>query len=78
MKIKVFKTSTNKSEYTTPLEEIDGMPHTPVEGHKLVLTSSTHKSEGIITSEVQFIEKQPNGYIVVTKNSRYQIEIIKN
>lgn len=78
MKIKVWKTSSNKETNKMPLEELDGMPQPPVEGQRLVLTSSTHKSAGIITSYVQFVEKKPNGYIVVTKNSRYQIEIIKN
>lgn len=70
--------ASNKSDYAIPLDEIDEMLQVPVEGQRLVLASSTHKSEGIVTSEVQFIEKQLNGYIVVTKNSHYHIEIIGN
>lgn len=78
MKIKVWKTSANKTDYRTPLADLDGMPEAPVEGKRLLLTSSTNESGGILTSEVQFIEKQPNGYIVVTENSHYHIEIIKS
>ena len=77
MKIKAWKASSNKGNYRTPLDEVDGMPEAPVEGKRLLLTSSTHDSGGILTSEVKFIETQPNGYIIVTENSRYHIEVMK-
>ncbi len=76
MKVKVWKASNNKSNYRTPLTELDGLPNPPEEGKSLIITSSTYESGGIITSPVQFIEKQPNGYIVVTERSTYHIEIL--
>lgn len=76
MKVKVWKTSNNKTNYRTPLEDLDGLPEEPQEGKRLFISSSTHESGGIITSEVKFVEKQPNGYIVVTENSTYHIEIL--
>lgn len=74
MKVKVWKTSNNQSKYRTPIEELDGLPNPPEEGKPLFISSSTFESGGIITSPVQFVEKQPNGYIVVTENSTYHIE----
>ena len=76
MKVKVWKTSNNKNTYRTPLDQLDTLSDTPKEGERLFIGSSTHESGGIVTSVVQFVEKQPNGYIVVTEFSTYHIEIL--
>jgi hypothetical protein len=75
-KVKVWKSSNNKVDYRTPLSELDGLPEDPQEGKRLLITSSTFESGGIVTSIVEFVEKQPNGYIVKTENSTYHIEFI--
>lgn len=76
MKVKVWKTSNNQNSYSTPLNELDRLPKPPVKGERLLIESSTHSSGGIVTSVVQFVEKQPNGYIVATEFSTYHIEIL--
>ena len=77
MKVKVWKTSNNKNSYRTPLEELDSLPFPPEKGKSLLIGSSTHESGGIMTSIVEFVEKQPNGFIVKTLNSTYHIEILQ-
>ena len=77
MKVSVVKSSKNKNSYRTPVEQLDGMPHDPVVGNRLLLTSSTHESGGIATSEVQEIEKKDWGYIIKTEFSVYEIKEVK-
>lgn len=75
-KIKVTKISKNDNTFRTPLDEVDGMPHEPVVGFGLLLTSSTFESGGIFTSNVTNVDKHDWGYTVHTKNSEYKIEVI--
>lgn len=77
MKVSVTKSSNNKVNYRTPLEEIDGMPEKPQIGRRLLLTSSTFESGGILTSEVQDVEESEEGFIVRTEFSTYVVTIVK-
>ena len=71
MKVTVEKTSNNDNTFRTPLKDLDGMPQEPVVGKGLFLSSSTHESGGIFTSDVMEVEMKGNVYHIKTKNSTY-------
>lgn len=77
MKVRVTKKTKNENTYRTPLNELDGMPHEPIVGHGLLLTSSTHESGGIFTSDVKDFEKYDWGYVINTQTSTYKIEVMQ-
>jgi hypothetical protein len=52
------------------------MPFPPEKGKRLFLISSTHKSGGIVTSEVQDFTVEDNMYKINTEFSTYIVEII--
>lgn len=75
MRVKVTKTTKNDNTYRTPLDQLDGMPFKPEVGKRLLLTSSTFESGGIVTSIVKHVEHLTQGtYMVDTENSSYHIE----
>jgi len=76
MKVKVTKKSKNENTFRTDVDQLDGMPREPKVDYGLLLTSSTHESGGIFTSDVKEVEKHDWGYLVKTKFSEYKIEVI--
>jgi hypothetical protein len=78
MKVKVTKLSKNDNSYRTPLYMLDGMPDGPKVGQRLLFTSSTHESGGIITSLVKNIEALDDNTLVIdTEFSVYQVELLE-
>lgn len=76
LKVKVTKSSKNDNSFRTPLSHLDGMPLLPEKGKNLFLTSSTHESGGIVTSEVKDFTVEDNVYKINTEFSTYIVEIV--
>lgn len=73
MKVKVVKLSTNDNTFRTALDQLDGLPFAPEIDKRLIITSDSHESGGIITSLVQNFTVTDYGYLVITEHSTYEI-----
>lgn len=74
IKVKIKKLSKNDNTYRTPVGELDGIVGEPKIGHRLVMTSSTHESGGVMTSVVEDVQQDETGWTIKTEFSTYRID----